>query len=283
MKLFRYGDPGSERPGLLDSTGRRRDLSAIVDDIGPATVDRATLQRLRTVDPEGLPLVDDSARIGPCIGCVRNLVGIGLNFADHAAEAHLEIPKFPLTFNKVPSCIAGSNDSLHLAPNSGNLDYEIELAVIIGRDAWQVDAAHALDFVAGYCLSNDFTDRQWQSAYAGQWTIAKSGPGFGPLGPWLVTADEVPDPAGIWLDLRVNGEMRQHSNTSEMIFKVPRLVAYLSQFFLLRAGDVITTGTPAGVGLATDTYLQDGDQVVADGGILGTQRIEIDGHSGGVR
>lgn len=206
---------------------------------------------------------------------MRNLVGIGLNFADHAAEARLDIPEYPLAFNKAPSCIAGPDDPLQLAPNSRELDYKIELAVIMGREAWQVDVAHALDYVAGYCLSNDFTDRYWQSHYAGQWTIGKSGPGFDPLGPWLVTADELTDPANVELALRVNGSLRQRANTSGMIFKVPELIAYLSQFFILQPGDVITTGTPAGVGLATGNYLHAGDEILGDGGVLGQQRIRI--------
>lgn len=280
MKLFRHGDPGQERPGVLDATGHRRDLSGQIEDINPATVGPEALARIRALDFTKLPLVDDAARVGPCIAGVSNLVGIGLNYANHAAEAHLEIPKYPLAFNKAPSCIAGPDDALRLAPNARELDYEIELAVVLGREAWQVDAAHALEYVAGYCLSNDFTDRYWQSQYAGQWTIGKSGPGFDPLGPWLVTPDEVGDPADIWLDLRVNGVTRQHSNTSGMIFKVPELIAYLSQFFILRPGDVITTGTPAGVGLATGIYLTAGDEIHADGGVLGVQRIRIEDASG---
>lgn len=275
MKLFRHGKPGQERPGIVDSQGQRRDLSQVIHDISPDTVDAATLTGLRTLDLATLPLVGDRERLGACVAGVTNLVGIGLNYADHAAEAHLEIPKYPLTFNKAPSCIAGPNDPLVLAPNSRELDYEVELAVIIGRDAWQVNAVNAINHVAGYCLSNDFTDRHWQSDYTGQWTIAKSGPGFCPLGPWLVTTDELDDPSNLWLELRVNGVVKQHSNTSGMIFKVSELIAYLSRFFILRCGDVITTGTPAGVGLATGKYLKRGDVVEAAGGVLGYQRQEI--------
>ncbi|MFC4296574.1 fumarylacetoacetate hydrolase family protein [Castellaniella hirudinis] len=275
MKLFRYGNPGHERPALLDAEGIGRDLSSVVGDIDAAALSDEALAHLSALDLSRLPRVDAGVRIGPCIAGVGNLIGIGLNFADHAAEAGLPIPQHPLVFNKAPSCIAGPDDPLRLPPGSLEVDYEVELAVVMGRDAWQVEAGQALEYVAGYCLSNDFTDRAWQSRYAGQWTIGKSAPGFGPLGPWLVTKDEVPDPADLLLELQVNGQVRQRSNTNGMIFKVPELVAYLSRFFLLRAGDVITTGTPAGVGMATKHYLKAGDVIHAVCRPLGEQRIVV--------
>jgi 2-keto-4-pentenoate hydratase/2-oxohepta-3-ene-1,7-dioic acid hydratase in catechol pathway len=275
MKFFRHGAPGHERPGVLDPQGTLRDLSGIVGDIDGALLAGESLQRLRALDLACLPRVDDSARIGPCIGNVGNFIGIGLNFADHAAEAGVQPPQFPLAFNKAPSSIAGPCDALRLPPGSREVDYEVELAVVLCRDAWQVGSDQAGDYVGGYCLSNDFTDRYWQRHYAGQWTVAKSAPGFGPLGPWLVTPDEIPDLDGLLLELRVNGDLRQRAHVSGMIFKVRELIAYLSSFFVLRAGDVITTGTPAGVGLATGTYLRAGDRVVASAGVLGTQTIDI--------
>jgi 2-keto-4-pentenoate hydratase/2-oxohepta-3-ene-1,7-dioic acid hydratase in catechol pathway len=275
MKLFRHGEPGHERPGLLDAEGRQRDLSGVIADVTGAVLAGDTLRRLQGIDPAGLPLVAPGTRIGPCVSGVGNFIGLGLNFADHAAEAGLPIPTYPLTFNKAPSCIAGPCDALRMAPGARELDYEVELAFVLCRDAWQISAADAPSCIGGYCLSNDFTDRYWQNHYAGQWTIAKSGPGFGPLGPWLVTPDEIPDVDDILLELKVNGEPRQNARVAGMIFKAPQLIAYLSSFFRLQAGDVITTGTPAGVGLATGRYLQAGDRVQSAGGILGTQDIRV--------
>lgn len=275
MKLFRYGTPGREQAGMIDKQGRYRDLSGHVGDIDGTLLSGEPLRRLRQLDPTTLPLLDPGIRLGPCISAVGNYIGIGLNYADHAAEARLPLPKQPLAFNKAPSCIAGPNDALRVPPGSRELDYEVELAIIIGRDAWQVGTDQALDFVGGYCLANDFSDRYWQTQFAGQWTIGKSAPGFGPLGPWLLTPDEIPDPHDILLELQVNGQQRQHTNTSDMIFKVPELIAYLSSFFRLRPGDVITTGTPAGVGMATGQYLRPGDRISARGGVLGSQDIVV--------
>lgn len=278
MKLFRHGAPGRERPGLLDAQGLLRDLSGVVGDITGRTLAGEALQSLRALDASQLPLLPADTRLGPCVAQVGNFIGLGLNFADHAAEAKLPIPEYPLVFNKAPSCIAGARDPLRLSPGSREVDYEVEMAIVLRRDAWQVSEQQALDCVGGYCLSNDFTDRYWQNRYAGQWTIGKSAPGFGPLGPWLVTADEVPDPADIPLELSVNGQRKQCARTSGMIFSVKEVVAYLSRFFRLSCGDVITLGTPAGVGLATGVYLKPGDEITASGGILGSQRIRIVAH-----
>lgn len=275
MKLFRHGRPGEEHPGMLDAQGTLRDLTTVVADIDGSTLRADTLERLRQLDPSRLPALPPDTRLGPCVTHVGNFIGLGLNFADHAAEAKLPIPEYPLIFNKATSCLAGANDALPLPPGSREVDYEVEMAVVLRRAAWQVSEQDALDYVGGYCLSNDMTDRYWQSHYAGQWTIGKSAPGFGPLGPWLVTPDEVPDPTDILLELHVNGQRRQHANTAGMIFKVPHVIAYLSRFLRLCVGDVITLGTPAGVGLATGTYLKAGDEIVATGGVLGAQHIRI--------
>lgn len=275
MKLFRFGQAGEERPGILDADGGYRDLSGVIDDVWGGVLAGSTLTRLKAVDPLSLPRVDPEVRIGPCTSHIGNLLGIGLNYADHAAEAKLPIPKCPVIFSKATSCIAGPNDPLVLPLNSQQVDYEVELAAVLCRDAWQVREDDAMHCVGGYCLSNDFTDRYWQSAYAGQWTMAKSAPGFGRLGPWLVTPDELPDVGGISLELRVNGEVKQHATTSGLIFKLPRLIAYISSFFRLCAGDVITTGTPAGVGLATGVYLNAGDQIDAAAGLLGRHMISV--------
>ncbi|WP_041682778.1 fumarylacetoacetate hydrolase family protein [Pusillimonas sp. T7-7] len=280
MKLFRHGAPSYERPGVLDHQGRYRDLSGLVPDISGAALTQDTLRELRALDLDALPLLDAGVRIGPCVAGVGNFIGIGLNYADHAAEARLPLPSQPLAFNKAPSCIAGPCDPLVLPPGSREVDYEIELAVVLCRDAWQVGEDQASACVGGYCLSNDFTDRHWQANYAGQWTIAKSAPGFGPLGPWLVTPDEIPDPTDILLELQVNGHVRQRCTTAGMVFKVPALIAYLSSFFQLYAGDVITTGTPAGVGMASGRYLKAGDQITANAGVLGTQRITVVSNQG---
>ena len=275
MKFFRHGAPGHERPGVLDGLGAYRDLSGIVDDIHGALLAGDALRRLRDLDPSTLPELDPGVRIGPCVGGVGHFIGIGLNFADHAAEAGMPLPEYPLAFSKAPSCISGPCDALSLAPGSREVDYEVELAVVLCRDAWRVEGHRALDHVGGYCLSNDFTHRYWQSHYAGQWVLPKSAPGCGPLGPWLVTPDEIPEPGDIPLELHVNGRVRQRARVSCMVFKVPELIAYLSSFFHLRAGDVITTGTPAGVGVATGDYLKPGDRVVASAGVLGVQRIDV--------
>lgn len=275
MKLFRHGAIGQERPGLIDAHGIYRDLSGVVDDITGATLTKQMQQRLRTLDTSRLPALPAAIRLGPCIARVHNFIGLGLNFADHAAEANLPIPKHPLVFNKAPTCIAGPHDPLLVPPGSRELDYEVEMAVVLCEDAWQVSEARALDYVGGYCLCNDFSDRYWQNQFAGQWTIGKSAPGFGPLGPWLVTADDIPNPADIQLALSVNTQRKQYANTSGMIFNVAQVIAYISRFFRLSCGDVITMGTPAGVGLATGNYLRPGDKITASGGILGEQHIQI--------
>ena len=249
MKLLRYGPSGEEKPGLLDDAGELRDLSAVVDDIAGDVLGAAGLQRLRGIDPQSLPLVGGTARLGPCVGRVGKFIGIGLNYADHAAEAGLRVPREPIIFMKASSCISGPNDPLQIPRGSQKTDWEVELAVVIGREAKYVEEAEALDYVAGYCVCNDVSERHFQTERSGQWVKGKSHDSFGPIGPWLVTADEVPDPQALDLWLEVDGHRYQSGNTRTMVFSVVQIVSYVSQFMSLQPGDVIATGTPPGVGM----------------------------------
>ena len=249
MKLLRFGPVGRERPGVLDAAGRIRDLSAHVDDIAGAALSPDSLARLATIDPETLPIVPDGVRIGPCVGRVPKFVAIGLNYADHAAEAGMPLPKEPVVFMKATSCIAGPNDDLPMPRGSTKLDWEVELGVVIGTRASYVDRADALAHVAGWCTVNDVSERAFQLERGGTWDKGKGCDGFGPIGPWLVTKDEVPDPQNLRLTLAVDGVVRQNGSTKTMIFPVDEIVAHLSQFMTLEPGDVITTGTPPGVGM----------------------------------
>jgi 2-keto-4-pentenoate hydratase/2-oxohepta-3-ene-1,7-dioic acid hydratase in catechol pathway len=233
-----------QKPGLLDAQGTLRDLSSVVDDIHGPTLSPASLDRLRRIDPASLPAVPEPVRLGACVGRVPNLVCIGLNYTDHAAETNTPIPGQPIVFNKHTSAVAGPNDGLILAPGSTKLDWEVELAIVIGRPAWHVSERDALQYVAGYCLCNDVSERAWQIEMEGQWTKGKSYLGYAPLGPWLLTADEVPDPQAIELWLDVNGKRRQTGNTRTQIFGVATVVSYLSRFMALQPGDVVPTGTP---------------------------------------
>ncbi len=249
MKLVRYGKPGKEKPGLIDAAGKLRDLSEIIDDIHGETLSPRVLGRLAKIKPEALPAVRGKPRLGPCVGKVGNFLAVGLNFADHAAETAMPIPKEPILFNKAPSCIVGPNDDVMIPKGSEKTDWEVELAVVIGSRASYVGERDALDHVAGYCVCNDVSERAYQlERGGGQWTKGKGCPTFGPLGPWLVTADEIADPQklGMWLD--VSGERMQSGSTTTMIFGVRTLVSYISHFMILEPGDVITTGTPPGVG-----------------------------------
>ncbi|HTN65443.1 MAG TPA: fumarylacetoacetate hydrolase family protein [Burkholderiaceae bacterium] len=275
MKLVRYGAEGAEKPGLVDDQGNLRDLSRHVADITGATVDDATLSRLRALDPAQLPLIPADTRLGPCIGNTRHFIAIGLNYADHAAEANMPIPQEPIVFSKAPSSIAGPHDACSLPEGATKVDWEVELAIVIGRRAYQVSEAKALDYVAGYCVCNDLSERAWQLERSGQWMKGKSAPGFGPLGPWLVTRDEIQNPLALDLTLDVNGERKQTGSTSTMIFGPAFLISYLSQFMALEPGDVITTGTPPGVGMASNQYLKSGDSVRLSISGLGEQSIAI--------
>jgi ureidoglycolate lyase len=249
MKLLRYGPKGQEKPGLLDAEGQIRDLSKVVDDIAGNTLTEAGLAKLRAVDVATLPVVDGNPRIGPCVGRVGKMVCIGLNYADHAAESNLPVPTEPVIFNKWTSAICGPNDDVEIPRNSVKTDWEVELGVVIGKEAKYVDEANALDYVAGYCVINDVSEREWQLEHGTQWDKGKGFDTFGPIGPYVVTKDEVADPQKLDLWLEVDGKRYQNGNTKTMVFTVAQLVAYLSKVMSLQPGDVISTGTPPGVGM----------------------------------
>ncbi len=273
MKLLRHGPLGQERPGALDAQGGARDLSLLVPDWTPDWLAPSKLQALRAIDLARLPRVPEGTRLGTPVAGTRQFLAIGLNYRRHAEEAGLEVPREPVVFSKALTSLAGPDDAVVLPPRSVHCDWEIELGFVIGSTARQVPAATALSHVAGYVLANDVSERDWQIHRGGQWMKGKSFDGFGPIGPWLVTADEVADPQALTLALRVNGEPRQHTTTADMIFGVAEIVAYLSSFMTLLPGDLVITGTPAGVGLGMKPprFLQAGDVMRLDGGILGTQ------------
>jgi ureidoglycolate lyase len=249
MKLLRYGPKGQEKPGMLDRDGKIRDLSGVVRDIAGDTLTDAGLARLRAIDPASLPRVDGDPRIGPCVGQIGKLIGIGLNYADHAAEAGLPVPSEPVVFNKWTSSVSGPNDDVEIPRGSKKTDWEVELGVVIGKPCKYVDEGRALDHVAGFCIINDVSEREWQIERGGQWDKGKGFDTFAPIGPWLVTRDEVPDPQQLDLWLEVDGHRYQSGNTRTMIFGVAKLVSYLSHCMSLQSGDVISTGTPPGVGM----------------------------------
>lgn len=253
MKLLRYGPKGQEKPGLLDADGHVRDLSARVPDIAGAVLDPGMLDRLSHIAPESLPLVEGvpqrDLRLGPCVGGVGKFIGIGLNYADHAAETGMPVPAEPVVFNKWVSAISGPDDDVELPRGSVKTDWEVELGVVIGRGGKYISREAALDHVAGYCVVNDVSEREFQAERGGTWDKGKGCDSFGPIGPWLVTKDEVPDPQALALWLSVDDEMRQNGNTATMVFPVDEIVSYLSRFMSLRPGDVIATGTPPGVGM----------------------------------
>jgi 2-keto-4-pentenoate hydratase/2-oxohepta-3-ene-1,7-dioic acid hydratase in catechol pathway len=277
MKLLRVGPQGAERPAILDAEGRLRDLSDKVPDFAGEAVSLDALARIAALDTSDLPVIEASGRIGPCLAWVPNFIAIGLNYAQHAAETGAKEPEEPIIFSKATSSLSGPNDPVPLPRGSTKADWEVELGVIIGRDTLYVSEEDALDHVAGYCVINDVSERAFQIERGGQWIKGKSAPGFGPIGPWLVTADEVPDPQSLDLSLALNGETVQSSNTSDMIFGVAEIVSYLSRFMLLRAGDIIATGTPSGVGLgmSPQRFLKPGDvmELTIEG--LGHQRQEV--------
>ncbi|MBI1648836.1 fumarylacetoacetate hydrolase family protein [Hyphomicrobium sulfonivorans] len=277
MKLVRFGQPGSEKPGLIDSQGNIRDLSAHVDDFTGANLSPATLDKLRAIDPASLPEVPAGTRLGAPVAGTRNFIAIGLNYVDHAKETGQEIPAEPILFNKAPSCICGPNDDIMYPKNSEHMDWEVEIAFVIGSRARYVEEKDALAHIAGYCLCNDVSERSFQVKRAGQWVKGKSAETFGPLGPWLVTPDDIADVQNLALTLDVNGERKQTGNTSTMIFTIAQLLSYISQFMVLEPGDVVTTGTPPGVGSARKPreYLKAGDEVVLRIDGLGEQRAKI--------
>jgi 2-keto-4-pentenoate hydratase/2-oxohepta-3-ene-1,7-dioic acid hydratase in catechol pathway len=261
MKLLRYGSTGQERPGLLDPQGRVRDLSTLINDLDGKALTPESLQRLAALDVNGLPLVQDPVRFGPCVANVGKFICIGLNYADHAAESGIAVPSEPVVFMKATSAITGPNDPVIKPRNSTKLDWEVELGIVIGKHASYVSEAEALDHIAGYCVINDVSERAFQLERGGQWDKGKGCDTFGPIGPWLVTKDEVPDPLNLNLWLKVNGKTFQNGSTREMVFGPAFLVHYLSQFMSLQPGDIISTGTPPGVGLGQKPplYLNPGD------------------------
>ena len=263
MKLVRFGPKGQERPGLIDPDGRVRDLSAAAADIGGAVLAPDGLSHLRGVDPASLPLVDAGARLGPCVAGVGKFLCVGLNYADHAAESGQPVPAEPVLFMKATTAVSGPFDDLLIPPGAQKTDWEVELGVVIGRTAKHVAEADALDHVAGYCTVNDVSERAYQLDSTGQWVKGKSYDSFGPIGPWLVTADEVPDPQALDLWAEVNGHRYQNGNTGTMVFGVAQLVSYISRFMRLEPGDILSTGTPPGVGLGQHppVYLKPGDEV----------------------
>jgi 2,4-diketo-3-deoxy-L-fuconate hydrolase len=277
MKLVRYGQPGKEKPGLIDAEGKIRDLSKIVPDLVGEYLTPKFLGKIARVKPASLPLVRGRPRLGACVGKPGNFIAVGLNYADHAAESGNPIPAEPILFNKAPSCVVGPNDNVVIPKESEKLDWEVELGVVIGERASYVSERGALDYVAGYCLANDVSERGFQLNRGGQWTKGKSAATFGPLGPWLVTPDEIPNVQrlGLWLD--VNGTRMQDGNTKNMIFNVKKIISYISQFMVLEPGDVIVTGTPAGVGMGLKParYLKPGDVVTLGADYLGEQSQTI--------
>jgi 2-keto-4-pentenoate hydratase/2-oxohepta-3-ene-1,7-dioic acid hydratase in catechol pathway len=273
MKLLRIGEPGRERPAILDGNGQLRDLSAHAGDIDASALSDSGLAGLRRIKLDSLPIVPPGARIGPCVGSVGKFVCIGLNYADHAAEAGMALPDEPAVFLKATSSIGGPNDDVVLPKTSQRGDWEVELGFVIGKKASYVAEAGALAYVAGYFTANDVSERDFQLNRGGQWTKGKSCDTFGPIGPWLVTSDEVPDPQKLKLHLAVNGQTMQSGSTANMVFGVARIVSYLSQFMTLFPGDIVATGTPAGVGLGRKppVYLKAGDRMSVSVEGLGEQ------------
>jgi ureidoglycolate lyase len=282
MKLLRYGPAGQEKPGLLDRDGRIRDLSGAVRDIDGEALAPGSLDRLRRLDPASLPLVPGTPRLGPCVGSVSKIVAIGLNYRLHAQEAGAAIPSEPIFFMKAPSSICGPNDDVVIPKGSQKTDYEVELGIVIGNLARYVAKADARKHVAGYCVVNDVSEREFQIERGGQWTKGKSADTFCPIGPWLVTADEILDPGKLALWTEVNGERRQSSNTGDLIFGVDEIVSYVSQFMTLLPGDVIPTGTPSGVGMGfkPPKFLKQGDRMRLSVEGLGEQEQHLVAYSG---
>lgn len=277
MKLLRYGPVGQEKPGLLDANDQIRDLSGVIPDVAGAALADASLARIREIDPMTLPLVDGDPRLGPCVGTVGKFICIGLNYADHAAESGMDLPAEPVIFFKATSSIIGPNDTVDIPRGSVKTDWEVELGVVIGKPTKYVDEANALDHVAGYCVINDLSERDFQLHRSGQWVKGKSADTFGPIGPWLVTRDEVADPQDLPMYLEVNGHRYQDGSTKTMHFGVATVIAHLSQFMSLQPGDVISTGTPPGVGMGQkpETYLKPSDKMELGIAGLGVQRQTV--------
>lgn len=277
MKLIRFGEKGEERPGVLDAEGRIRDVSSVVPDYSPDTIGPELIDTLSAADLSALPAVDPTTRIGAPLSRTGHFIAIGLNYADHAAEAGLQVPAEPIVFSKAPSSLNGPNDDVMLPRGSTNTDWEVELAAIIGTRCDYVSQGEALDHVFGYAVCNDVSEREYQIQRSGQWIKGKSAPTFGPLGPWIATRDEIPDPQALDMFLDVNGVRTQTGNTSTMIFSVAHVISYLSHFMVLEPGDIVTTGTPPGVGMGKKppTYLKSGDEMHLGIAGLGEQRQKV--------
>ena len=277
MKLLRFGKVGNEKPGMIDDEGNLRDLSEHVSDFAGDVLSDISLAALRTIEPSTLPLIDSDVRLGPCVGHVGKFVSIGLNYADHAAESGMDLPEEPVIFFKATSSIVGPNDDVHIPRNSKKTDWEVELGVIIGKEAKYVTRENAMEHVAGYCVVNDLSERDFQLHRSGQWVKGKSADTFGPIGPWLVTRDEVPNPQALSMYLEVNGHRYQDGSTKTMHFDVATIVSHISEFMSLQPGDVISTGTPPGVGMGQnpETYLSPGDKIELSIEGLGVQRQNV--------
>jgi 2,4-didehydro-3-deoxy-L-rhamnonate hydrolase len=282
MKLVRFGELGAEKPGLIDASGGIRDLSKHVADINGEALGRDTLDRLKSIDPGSLPLVANGTRLGAPVARPWSFIAVGLNYADHAKETGQEIPSEPILFNKLGNTISGPFDNVIYPKGADRMDWELEIAFVIGKRARYVEEKDAMQHVAGYCICNDVSERRFQMKRNGQWMKGKACETFGPVGPWLVTTDEITDPHNLNMELKINGETRQKGSTSTMIFSIPYLVSYITQFCVLEAGDVVTTGTPPGVGsgMKPPQYLKAGDMMELSIEGLGTQRQTVVPFSG---
>ena len=277
MKFLRVGERGNEIPAILDDKNNIRNLSNIFKDLTPENLNFENLDKIKNFDINSLPLLDQNQRIGSCVIKPANFFAIGLNYKAHAAETNSNTPKEPIVFNKSPNCIVGPNDDIVIPKFSKSLDHEVDIAIVIGKKAKYVKEEEAQDYIIGYCICNDISEREWQKDRGGQWVKGKSGDTFGPLGPYLVTKDEIRDPSNLNLTLDLNGKRRQTGNTSLMIFNFNFLISHISQFITLMPGDVITTGTPAGVGMGMTPpdYLKDGDEMILKVDNLGEQKLKV--------
>ena len=277
MKFLRVGERGNEIPAILDDKNNIRNLSNIFKDLTPENLNFENFDKIKNFDINSLPLLDQNQRIGSCVFKPANFFAIGLNYKAHAAETNSNTPKEPIVFNKSPNCIVGPNDDIVIPKFSKSLDHEVEIAIVIGKKAKYVKEEKAQDYIIGYCICNDISEREWQKDRGGQWVKGKSGDTFGPLGPYLVTKDEINDPSNLNLTLDLNGKRRQTGNTSLMIFNFNFLISHISQFITLMPGDVITTGTPAGVGMGMTPpdYLKDGDEMILKVDNLGEQKLKL--------
>ena len=277
MKLLRYGDVGKEKPAALDKSGKIRDLTSYIDDFNPKNINFLNLEKLKKINLEKLPEISKTTRIGACITKPGKFIGIGLNFSDHAAEIGAEIPKEPIVFMKASSCLSGPNDNIIIPKNSKKSDWEVEVAFVIGKEVKNISENDAENFIFGYCIVNDVSEREWQLEGTGQWIKGKSADTFGPMGPYLVTKDEIKDVQNLDMELNINGKNMQKGNTNKMIFNINFLLSYLSKFMSLQPGDIITTGTPPGIGNGKNppVFLKSGDQINLSIDMLGEQNQKV--------